>query len=42
MPMSLRLNNELEEKINRIAKRLNINKTEVIRRSLKKYLSEKL
>lgn len=40
MPMSLRLDNELEEEINRIAKRLNINKSEVIKRSLKKYLSE--
>jgi len=40
MPVSLRLNKELEDKVNQIAKKLNINKTEVIKRSLKKYLSE--
>ena len=37
MPVSLRLNKELEDKVNQIAKKLNINKTEVIKRSLKKY-----
>lgn len=40
MPMSLRLESELEKKITQAAKRLNVNKTEIIRRSLKKYLSE--
>ncbi|MFQ5674864.1 MAG: hypothetical protein ACE5G1_03120 [bacterium] len=40
MPMSLRLERELEKKIIQAAKRLNVNKTEIIRRSLKKYLSE--
>ncbi|ODS32355.1 MAG: Ribbon-helix-helix protein, copG family [Candidatus Scalindua rubra] len=40
MPMSLRLDKELEKKITQISKRLNVNKTEIIRRSLNKYLSE--
>ncbi len=40
MPMSLRLDSELEKKITQAAKRLNVNKTELIRRSLKKYFSE--
>ena len=40
MPMSLRLDSELEKKITQAAKRLNVNKTEIIRRSLRKYLAE--
>tara|TARA_B100002003_G_C13697440_1_gene351000 strand:+ start:232 stop:495 length:264 start_codon:yes stop_codon:yes gene_type:complete len=40
MPMSLRLDNELEKKIKQAAKKFNVNKTEIIRRSLTKYLSE--
>ena len=40
MPMSLRLDSELEKKIRQATKRLNVNKTEIIRRSLRKYLSE--
>lgn len=40
MPISIRLENEIEKQIIQIAKRLNVNKTEIIRRCLKKYLSE--
>lgn len=40
MPISFRLDSELEKKITQAAKRLNVNKTEIIRKSLKKYLSE--
>ncbi|MBI4651716.1 hypothetical protein HY745_10630 [Candidatus Desantisbacteria bacterium] len=42
MPISLRLNNELEIEINKTAKKLNISKTEIVRRSLKKYFSENI
>ena len=37
LPVSLRLNKELEDKVNQIAKKLNINKTEVVKRSLKNF-----
>ncbi len=40
MPISLRLDTELEKEITQIAKKLNVNKTEIIRRALKKYLPE--
>lgn len=40
MPISLRLNSELEKKITQAARRLKINKTEVVRTALKRYLSE--
>lgn len=40
MPISLRLDNDLEKIINQTAKRLNLNKTEIIRRSITKYLSD--
>ncbi len=40
MPISLRLDRELEKKITHATKQLNITKTEIIRRSLKRYLSE--
>jgi predicted DNA-binding protein len=40
MPISLRLDSELEKNITKAAKRLNVNKTEIIRRALKRYLSE--
>lgn len=40
MPMSLRLDRELEQKISRIAKRLKLKKAEIVRRSLTKFLVE--
>ena len=40
MPISLRLDKGLEEKIAQAMKILHISKTEVVKRSLKKYLSE--
>lgn len=40
MPMSLRLGNELEKKVEQAAKKFNVKKTEIIRRSLTRYLSE--
>lgn len=40
MPMSLCLDNELEKRVKQAARKFNVNKTEIIRRSLTKYLSE--
>ncbi|OIO42806.1 MAG: hypothetical protein CO148_00875 [Nitrospirae bacterium CG_4_9_14_3_um_filter_41_27] len=40
MPISLRLEKELEERVNRTAHLLRISKTEVIKKSLQKFLSE--
>ncbi len=40
MPISLRLERDLEERINRTAHLLRISKTEVIKKSLQKFLSE--
>jgi len=40
MPISFRLNKELENKLEKTAKNLNVNKTEIVRISLTKYLSE--
>lgn len=38
MPLSIRLDKETEEQLNQVAKRLKLNKTELIRKSLKEYL----
>jgi len=40
MPMSLRLDRELEQRVGQVAKRLKVKKAEVIRRSLKKFLAD--
>lgn len=40
MATSLRLNPTLEERVNYMAKRLNITKTEIIKHSLEDYLSK--
>lgn len=40
MPISLRLERDIEERINQTAHFLRISKTEVIKRSLQKFLSE--
>lgn len=40
MPISLRLERDLEERVNRTAHLLRISKTEVIKKSLQKFLSE--
>ncbi len=40
MPISVRLDKGLEEKIVQATKLLHVSKTEVVRRSLEKYLSE--
>ena len=40
MPISLRLEKDLEERINRTAHLLHISKTEVIKKSLQKFLLE--
>lgn len=40
MPLSIRLGEELEKAISQVARRLHIQKSEVIRKCLKKFLSE--
>jgi hypothetical protein len=40
MPISLRLGKGLEKRVNQTARSLHINKSEIIKRSLEKYLSE--
>jgi hypothetical protein len=40
MPISLRLERDIEERVNQTAHLLRISKTEVIKRSLQKFLSE--
>ncbi|MGR3176474.1 MAG: hypothetical protein ACUZ8E_00270 [Candidatus Anammoxibacter sp.] len=40
MPISFRLDRELENKLKQTAKNLNVNKTDIVRISLTKYLAE--
>ena len=40
MPISVRLAPQLEERLSRASRRLRVNKTEVIKRSLESYLAE--